>query len=64
MDYAEASYFDGYHFQHIARYLEKLRLDRIKRKCDHAFRKTPYNVGMCVVYECMHCGEEYEKDVS
>lgn len=28
-EYAEASYFDGYHFQHIAAYHEHLRLRRI-----------------------------------
>lgn len=26
MQYAEASYFDGYYFQHIAAYFEYLRL--------------------------------------
>lgn len=29
-DYAEASYFDGYHFQHIAARNEHLRLQRIR----------------------------------
>lgn len=29
--YSEASYFDGYAFQHIADYLEHERLARIKR---------------------------------
>jgi len=33
MDYAEASYFDGYHFQHIAAYHEALRLRRIQKDC-------------------------------
>lgn len=28
MLYAEASYFDGYHFQHIAAYFEHLRLTK------------------------------------
>lgn len=31
MDYAEASYFDGYHFQHIAAYHEAQRLLRIRK---------------------------------
>lgn len=29
MDYAEASYFDGYHFSHVAAYCEHKRLARI-----------------------------------
>ena len=29
--YAEASYFEGYHFAHIAAYEEELRLRRIRR---------------------------------
>lgn len=32
MDYAEASYFDGYHFQHIAAYNEEQRLRRIRKE--------------------------------
>lgn len=28
--YAEASYFDGYHFQHIAAYEEHKRIERIR----------------------------------
>lgn len=31
MDYAEASYFDGYHFQHIAAFHEEQRLRRIRK---------------------------------
>jgi len=31
MDYAEASYFDGYAFKHIAEWFEQKRLER-KRK--------------------------------
>lgn len=31
-DYAEASYFDGYHFQHIADFYEYGRLAQIERK--------------------------------
>lgn len=31
MMYAEASYFDGYHFQHIAAYEEEKRLERIRK---------------------------------
>lgn len=35
MLYDEASYFDGYHFAHIAAWLDWQRLERIKRslKC-------------------------------
>jgi hypothetical protein len=29
--YAEASYFEGFHFAHIAAYEEELRLRRIRR---------------------------------
>lgn len=31
MDYAEASYFDGYAFQHIAAYKDVLRLKAIDK---------------------------------
>lgn len=30
MLYSEASYFDGYHFQHIAAYEEHKRIERIR----------------------------------
>jgi len=33
-------------------------------KCDHDWQRTPYRVGMCIIYECSKCGDEYEKDVS
>lgn len=36
MDYAEASYFDGYAFQHIAAYLENRRLKRLRREAARA----------------------------
>ncbi len=32
MDYAEASYFDGFHFQHIAAFKEMQRLEGIQRR--------------------------------
>jgi len=32
MSYSESSYFDGYHFQHIAAYQERQRLVRIRQK--------------------------------
>lgn len=32
MIYAEASYFDGYHFAHIAAHVEHVRLKRITDK--------------------------------
>lgn len=38
MMYAEASYFDGYHFQHIAAYHEELRLRRIRKDAVKAVR--------------------------
>ena len=28
--YSEASYFDGYHFQHIAAWLEEKRIKRLR----------------------------------
>lgn len=31
-NYSEASYFDGYHFQHIAAWMERVRLERIRRE--------------------------------
>lgn len=36
MDYAEASYFDGYAFQHIAAYYDHLRLKRLRRDASKA----------------------------
>lgn len=36
MDYAEASYFDGYAFQHIATYHENARLKRLRREAARA----------------------------
>lgn len=39
MNYAEASYFDGYHFAHIAAFLdEKWRNDRRKRAAERLAR--------------------------
>lgn len=38
--YSEASYFDGYHFQHIAAFLEEERLQRIKDQCKNAITKN------------------------
>lgn len=32
MDYAEASYFDGYHFKHIAAWLDEKRLKDIRKR--------------------------------
>jgi hypothetical protein len=32
MNYAEQSYFEGYHFQHIAAYHEKKRLSAILQR--------------------------------
>lgn len=34
MNYAEASYFDGYYFAHIAAYLEQLRLLTVTKRLD------------------------------
>lgn len=39
MMYAEASYFDGYHFAHIAAYEEEVRLRRIRRSAIEAVRR-------------------------
>lgn len=38
--YSEASYFDGYHFQHIAAFEEEARLQRIKDQCKNAITKN------------------------
>lgn len=38
--YSEASYFDGYHFQHIAAFEEEARLERIKADCKKAITKN------------------------
>ena len=32
MDYSEASYFNGYHFHHIAAWIEATRIRRIQLK--------------------------------
>lgn len=37
MDYAEASYFDGYAFQHIAAYYEERRIKRLAWQARRAF---------------------------
>ena len=42
--------------------MEGKPLDCVVHVCDH--QRTPYGVGMCVIYECTRCGDEYEKDVS
>lgn len=39
--YAEASYFDGYHFQHIADYLDHCRLQMIERDVEAYRRRHP-----------------------
>lgn len=39
MCYAEASYFDGYHFQHIAAYYEVKRLAAIDKREEAHFRR-------------------------
>lgn len=36
MLYSEASYFDGYHFAHIAKYLDHLRILRLQEKMQSA----------------------------
>lgn len=33
MIYSEASYFEGYHFAHIAEWQDFQRLERIRAKC-------------------------------
>jgi hypothetical protein len=37
--YAELSYFDGAHFQHIADWHEHKRLERIDQRARQAFRR-------------------------
>lgn len=44
MLYGEASYFDGYHFAHIAEWLEHKRLERIAR--DMRERRTHKKRGL------------------
>lgn len=47
MMYAEASYFDGYHFAHIAAYEDAKRLKRITKAVEAASRgrvETVYEV--------------------
>jgi hypothetical protein len=36
--YAELSYFDGYHFQHIAAWQEAQRLASLRRSTERAIR--------------------------
>lgn len=38
--YAEASYFDGAHFQHIADRLEHLRLERLRTQASALVRRA------------------------
>ncbi len=38
MDYSEASYFDGYHFHHIAAWEEARRLKNILRQAKRLLR--------------------------
>lgn len=37
--YSEASYFDGYHFQHIAAWEDHNRLERIRRDNQRAYER-------------------------
>lgn len=39
MLYSEASYFDGYHFAHIAAYFEQMRLKRIDNSARQCFNR-------------------------
>lgn len=33
--------------------------------CEHEYKRSPYSFGgFVIVYECVKCGDEYEKDVS
>lgn len=42
MLYSEASYFDGYHFAHIAARNEHIRLEWLRKRNEAALRNT-YN---------------------
>ena len=42
MDYAEASYFDGAHFAHIAAWREYERILRIEARCGAMTRQDDY----------------------
>jgi hypothetical protein len=33
------------------------------KPCDHDYHRAG-TIGMCIIYECRKCGDEYEKDVS
>lgn len=41
--YAELSYFDGYHFQHIADYLEHRRIERLHLQARRAMQRHDRN---------------------
>lgn len=43
--YSEASYFEGYHFQHIAAYEEQQRLARIHKSAQQAVRSIERRKG-------------------
>lgn len=45
-NYAEASFFDGYHFQHIAAWQEHLRLQRIERNARRSFERRKGSRGI------------------
>jgi hypothetical protein len=47
MLYSEASYFDGYHFQHIADWQEWKRICNIKKDANRACRQ-----GMRLLKQC------------
>lgn len=33
--------------------------------CEHDYRRSPHSGGFCIIiYECVKCGGEYERDVS
>lgn len=40
MIYSEASYFDGYHYQHIADWQEHQRLERIRREAQKLVQRA------------------------
>lgn len=52
--YSEASYFDGYHFQHIADFQEEQRLRRIRKSAQQAVRSMERRKGGRSLFASAH----------
>lgn len=44
MIYAEASYFEGYHFAHIAAWIDHKRVRRLREAGRRAIRRCPQGI--------------------